>query len=204
VPTRFKTDRNWKRFRKAIDSKNFSQALDKHVRRALARTGKLAEATIRKTIQTGMKPPNAPLTEEIKKSEKPLVGIHGQLFQGITSVLVGTRSVFVGVLRTDKNYNIGLTVHEGKAIRVTERMRTMFWYLWMVSEGRMGPDRLTGRAAELWQQKPGGWYPLRDETKFIIIPARPFIKAAFDDEGLASRVKANWQKAVDDAILENA
>lgn len=204
MPTRFKMDKGWKRYRKAIDSKEFNKTLDKHMRMALSRNGLLAVAAIRKTIKGGVAPPNAPLTTEIKKSEKPLVGLHNQLFQGITSVVVGTREVFVGVLKTDQNYNVALTVHEGKAIKVTERMRTMFWYLWMVSMGRMGPDRLTGRAAELWKQKPGGWLPLKPETQYIVIPARPFIKLAFDDEGLQKRIAENWQRAVNDALVENA
>jgi hypothetical protein len=63
--------------------------------------------------------------------------------------------------------------------------------LWLKSQG--AKINLTGRAAELWEMKPYGWYPLRESTDAIIIPRRPFIEQAFKDPALRKDVEERWE-----------
>jgi len=148
---------------------------------------------------------NAELTKEIKEASVPLVG--GKVatgginvFQAISSTMLDDYSVFAGVKFVSEAYDIAETIHGGAVIPVTEKMRTMFRVLWWASEGSIDPADLTGRAAELWRLKPGGWYPLEDSTKAIVIPPRPFIERAFADPELRREARRNWELAVSAAL----
>lgn len=194
----------WKSFRKAIDPATLTPVLQKEMAAATRRNGKLAERMIRKIIQDGILPFNADLTEWIKGSDKPLVDTGTGIFQAITSLAVSDFEVFVGVLRQSKFYDIAESLHEGVAIKVTPRMRGMFHALWEASEGRRDPATLTGRAAELWERRSGGWLPLRASTVVIKIPPRPFIAAAFSSPELKRQVVDQWEKAAQRALVKNA
>jgi hypothetical protein len=195
---------NFRAFHKAIDPKSLQPELRRELAKATRRNGLLAVREVRQTIRRGVPPANAPLTIEIKGSDKPLVDKGSGLFQAITSVQVGDLEVFVGVLRTDKHYNIGLALHEGAAAKVTDKMRALFNVLWHTSTGRRHPASLTGRAAELWERKPGGWMPLRPSTTVIKIPPRPFMEIAFKSKDLQRRVMQEWEQAVQRALTRNA
>jgi hypothetical protein len=185
-----------KRWLKALDPQGFTTALRKNVRVATTLNGKIGEAVLRKVIQSGGKlKPNAPLTKSIKGSSKPLVD-SGLTFQAITSKVQDDFTVFIGVLRTSEKYHLVVTLHEGETIRVTPAMRGMFFNLWRASIGEIDSSKLTGRAAELWKRKPGGWYPLREDTQVIVIPARPFMRIAFSDPQFKKLVRDNWSKAI--------
>lgn len=191
----------------------FEAALRRRIREATALNAKLAEKAQRKVLQSGKAlDPNAPLTNMIKggsgkgrftKGSKPGVD-GGDLFAGITSRVVDDFTAFVGVLRTSKEYNVAITVHEGDSIAVTGRMRGMFFYLWKASAGELDPSTLTGRAADLWKRRPGGWKPLAESTSAIVIPGRPWPKFAFEDEGFKATVQRNWQLAVGRAFADLA
>lgn len=185
-----------KRWLKALDAQEFDKVVRKNIRVATALNGKVGEAILRKTIQgAGKLKANAKLTKLIKQSKKPLVD-RGLLFQSITSKVHDDFTVFVGVLRTSKGFNLIETLHEGKEIKVTPEMRGMFFMLWRASIGEIDPSKLTGRAAELWERMPGGWLPLAASTIVIIIPSRPFIKIAFSDSQMIKQVRDNWKKAL--------
>lgn len=193
---------NFRKFGKAVDPKTLTPVLRQELRKATRRNGLLAVRAVRKTIRQRVSPANAALTIEIKGSAKPLVD-HGDLFKAITSVQVGDTEVFVGVLRTDRHYNLGLALHEGTLARVSDAMRALFDVLWQASTGQRNPATLEGRAAALWKRKPGGWMPLRPSTVVIKIPPRPFIELAFREPELRRQVIQEWEEAIQRAIVRN-
>lgn len=191
---------------KALKAPAFNAQLRRQLRRATMLNAKLVERQIRQVIRSGEFERNANLTVALKGSTKPLVD-QGQLFQFITSKVIDDTTAFVGVLRTDDNYNIVQTIHNGANIPVTKRMRGLFFILWQAGQGDFPLDRLEGRAAELFQKMPNaryGWRPLKDSTTHIIIPPRPFIHEAMDDRKLQLRIKENWVMAVQAALKVRA
>lgn len=175
--------------------------MNKHISLATRRNGLLAVRMIRQSIKKGNFEANAALTVDIKGSSKPLVD-KGGLFQSVTSKMQGDRSVFAGVLQTDELYNIAVALHDGASVTVTPKMRNMFKALWWASIGTIDPGELKGAAAELWERKPGGWLPLRENTVAILIPGRPFIEGVFNDRVLIDKAIENWQRALSLAFKE--
>ena len=203
-PTRFKLDAGWKKWEHAIDPAVVKAKLRRNVRRATEKNGLIAVAAIRQVIKSGGFEDNKPLTVLIKSSSKPLVDHGTGLFQAITHRVIDDFEVFAGVIQANEEFNIALALHEGAVINVTDKMRGMFFYLWQVSKGALPPDRLQGRARELWERAPGGWFPLQPGTSNIIIPGRPFIQRAFADRNLREKAKKNWQDAIKQTMRELA
>lgn len=198
--TGFKKTGKWAQMKKALNPKLFTAASRKHIRRANKINGLLAERSIRQVINKGDFKPNAQLTAEIKGSTRPLIDT-GDMRAAVTSKTVDDFTVFAGVLRTNENYNVAVTVHEGTEIEVTPKMRTMFWALWLKS--RFRPDLvLSGRAAELWDRFKGPWRRLTGDV--IVIPSRPFIRYGFADPELHRLTQRNWERAIQAAIRELA
>jgi hypothetical protein len=175
----------------------FMMLLGQNMRKASELNGKVAERYMRKVIQAGeYVQPNADLTILIKRSSKPLVD-HAMLFKGITSRVVNDYTVFAGVARTDQqSYDIARVVHEGVVINVTPAMRGMFMALYKVSMGEMDPDKLEGRARELYSRMTTGWMPLRPDTSVIVIPPRPWATFVFQIPEFRAKVTANWRAAL--------
>ena len=169
----------WFKLERILDMvawRKHERALMRHI---LGNLGKLGERQIRQEIERGRFIRNAALTIALKGSNEPLKGKGtGALFQGITSEVIGHRKVFVGVLRGYAKYNVVLAIHEGFSIGVTDRMRNLFRVLWLKTKSP-NSTKLTGRAADLWELYQGPWYPLKDSTKAITLPRRPFIERAF-------------------------
>lgn len=188
--------KDWDRFKKALSSSGFRRVARKHLRIATERNGLEAQAVVRQLIRKSSFAQNDILTRQIKKSSKTLVDKGSSLFQAVTSKVESDTSVFVGVLQTSGFYNIAIGLHDGVAIKVTPAMRQMFRSLWWASIGNMAPSELTGRAAELWERKPGDWLPLKESTTAIIIPPRRFIERAFKNQKLKRAVRANWEQAM--------
>lgn len=159
---------------------------------------------MRQTIQSGKSlQRNAALTQAIKGDNKPLVD-QGALFQQITSKVVDDFTVLAGVLRTSGAYNVGLIVHEGATIKVTPKMRGLFFVLWKASEGMLDPGQLEGRAKELFEQMSEGWLPLNANTEVIVIPPRPWIRIAFNNTQMIKQVRDNWKQAMEASFRERA
>lgn len=196
------TLKGFKRFKRALNGKSFQKELERHVRTANGRSGKIIQRAIRQTIKKGVPPPNAPLTVAIKGSSKPLVD-RGDLFGAVTSVVPSWNRVFVGVLKTSKSHDIAQLLHDGTTLGVTDKMRGLFYVLWLATKREDVRAKLSGRAAELFERMPSGWKPLRPSTRAIKIPARPFISQAFTP-AVRARVIANWNEAIQRAIRANA
>lgn len=190
-----------------IDPTKMTPILRKHMERANTLNGIKAVEQIRTGISKGGFEKNADLTIAIKGEDKPLIGksvggAGGQLRQAITWKTVKKLTVFVGVLKINSFYNIAAIVHEGGQFKVSDKMRMMFHYLWLASVGAIKPDKLVGRASELWQMMPGNWKPLKKSTSAIVLPKRQFINKAFEDKSFRDFVKKNWEQAMDAAHIE--
>lgn len=187
----------------ATSPKRFATVLQKHMARATELNGMVAVKEQRKVIQSseGLAK-NAALTAFIKGSEKPLVD-HGDLFGSITYEVINPFTVFSGVLRQDEEgFNIAIALHDGFQTRVTAQMRGMFLYLWKVSEGQAPASALTGRAAELWARRPGGWLPLGSDTTVITTPGRPWVTIAFASLAFKTTIANNWNLALEATFRE--
>lgn len=200
----FRKDAGWTIFANAVDPRVFEAKLKHHMSRATALNGKVAVAAVRKVIRNGAFAANAPLTVHIKGSSKPLVDNGTGLFQAITDEVQDHQTVFIGVNRNSDMYNIAMALHEGVTLRVTPAMRGMFFMLWQASTGAIPSSSLTGRAAELWERRPGGWKPLKESTSVIVIPGRPFLEQAFQDPTLRNTLRNNWTQAVQATLRELA
>ncbi len=192
-----------------IDPQRMDSFVRKHMKKANKLNGIATVARIRDEINGGSFEQNAPLTQMIKGENKPLVGAStggagGQLFQSISWKEVGKMAVFAGILKTDNFYNIGRFIHEGGQIEVTSKMRSMFSFLWYASLGLISGADLTGRAADLWKIRPGGWKPLKRSTNALLIPSRPFIPQAMEDSDYRNIVKKNWEMALAAAHAESS
>lgn len=197
--TMFKLSPGFKKLEMLLKPSRFQADLNRNIGKALQLNGQVAVRAMRKTIKAGVPPSNAGLTRFIKGSSKPLVD-SGQLFGAITAKRVGPLAVFVGVLRSDKAFNVAVTVHNGAHIRVTDRMRGMFFALWLASTGKMDPAKLKGAAAELWARRKGNWKPLGEGKAMITIPRRPFVEITFADGSMKKRMTRNFKRASELAL----
>ena len=181
-----------------------------HIGQATDINAKLTEREIKKRIGKPSQPgwgPLAGLTKDIKRSTGMLFD-KGELFKSITKKLVNYKTVFVGVLMTAKKKdggklaNIALVLHEGATIKVTQKMRRLFWALWAARIGILDPANLVGRARELWDRTRGRtkFYKLSDNTTAIRIPGRPFFRDVFEDKAFLMTLKKNWEEGVSAAL----
>lgn len=200
---RFKKDKAWDGLLKGLGGVAQKQ-LAINMRRASILNGMMMVRAIRKAIESGEYKDNAPLTVSLKGGNKPLVGYEAgaQLYQSITSQLIGPSSVFVGVLKTNEFHNIAERLHEGAIIDVTPTMRGMFRALWMASTGQLPASELSPDARALFERKSDGWKPLKESTQAIVIPPRPFIDEPLKDPGVYKLAQHNWQMAIAKTMAE--
>jgi len=208
MKTIFKKNKNWKKLEKMLGKDVFNKIVRKNIRQASRLNGKIYEKHVRNTIKNGNFQDNAELTQLIKNDNKPLIGFEpgATLFKSVTSKVLGTSSpfldyVFVGILRTNQFYNIALTVHYGKSINVSDKMRGLFLVLASASQGKLDPSKLSGRAKELFGYFKK-WKPLNSNTTKIIIPPRSFIDEAYKNQGMKNLLIRNWFQAFKTAYRE--
>jgi hypothetical protein len=189
-------------------------SLEKHIGRATKVNAMYLRAQVRQYIKAGAPTAKghvgvAPLTALVKGGDKPIVGTSGaDLFNSITHEVTDWKTAVVGVKRGSKGANVALVVHDGVKIKVTKAMRDLFWLLFLVSEGHMKPEKLTGRARLLWdmsakgRQKGDSFFPIRKSTKAIIIPSRPFLKDVFNNPEIKAKCVKTWSDAYKDMLKE--
>lgn len=144
---------------------------------------------------------NAQLTVAIKGHTKVLQDTR-HILDDVTVNALDWNHTWIGIPKDDPlRYGIAVTVHDGRVIRVTPKMRMMFLALHLVSIGARDPSTLTGRAFQLWHLGENDmWYPLRRTTTSIKIPPRPFFDEAFNDPSLKEQIRTLWTGAVESAI----
>jgi hypothetical protein len=163
----------WKKLKTIFSPADFGAVLVPNLRKATAYNAQLVRKEIRQRIVDMKYSPNAKLTIMLKGSSKPLVGMDSALFNGVTTTVVNEKTAFVGVLRQARHgnqtglANLAEMLHDGMTIQVTPKMRHLFLLLFEASQGRLDPSKLTGRAAELWEQLKGKGtiYPIRPSTR---------------------------------------
>lgn len=197
-------DKGWQKMAAALDPETFRANLETNIGKATSMNGMMFRAEIRKRIKTRRYQSNSPFTILLKKSSTPLIN-DGDLFGAVTSRRLDAYSVFIGVLRgtVDSDgksiVNLAELLHNGGTIPVTEGMRNMFIMLWQVGQGKRDPATLDGRAAEMAKalgKNIRNIKPLKDSTKSIHIPPRPFLASVFNDPAMHKKARANWEKAV--------
>lgn len=204
--------KGWRVFQKALDPKIQQPILEKHVGRATRANAIVARKRVRQHIRKGAPTREgfvgvAPLTALIKGGDKPIVGTPGaDLFNSIAYEVQDWKIAIVGVARTEGGHNIGKIVHDGLVLKVTPKMRGLFWLLWLVSQGRVDAGRLRGRAFELYHLTKGakGIKPISKAKTAIVIPSRPFIKDVVEDEETKKILRENWRNAVKATLAEQA
>lgn len=189
------------RLKRLLAKGMMTKKVSAEIAKATGQNALMAQRLIRKSIQNGSYDKNADLTEAIKGSTKPLTGMRAiDLYNSIAIHRPRPSAAFVGILKRDENYNIAKTLHDGVEIEVTDKMRALFYVLWMVSIGRMSPSKLEGRAAELYE-KYKDWKPLKDDTSHIVIPARPFITKPLG-AGYKKQAQKRWIQAMKDGLFK--
>lgn len=196
----------WDKLRVSLDPGMFQSRERAAIRQATKQNGAYVRMMIKKSIHKSWTQ-NALFTRRIKGSSKTLFDF-GDLHGAITYKVINWDSVFVGVMKQAKAKsgaklaNVTEAIHDGATINVTPKMRSMFWYLYMVSIGKMPESKLTGRAKSIWERWRGKTIikPLRASTTTIRIPKRPFMRKVFESRTVKSWVKQNWVRAIDRAL----
>lgn len=190
----------WKELRDCIDPRKFTQRMQSKVDALLKKHAKLVAAKAKE--MSGLAD-NGPMTRFIKGRNEPGVNT-GKLRSSIRVISFGRMSFWVGVPKASPQYKQAVLLSDGAVIEVTEEMRSMFLVLWTTSEGRSDPGKLTGRAAELWKQRPSGWLPLKEETTHLVIVPRRFMEEAWRDVQLSYDLAGQLTKAVHAALTAPA
>jgi hypothetical protein len=205
-------------FSQVLDPKINQRLLQKHVGRATGRIAVLGKRRVREYIRAGVPTTGgaigvAELTSLTKKGEKrPIVGTEGlDLFNSVVGRSEGWATAIIGSYRFVGDLNVSKLVHEGATIPVTQRMRNMFWLLWLVDQGKYDPNKLTGRAAELYRlagsKRKGGqkFKRLAPSTTVIVIPPRPFLsRPLIEDANFRRETQEIWTEAVRATFREQA
>jgi hypothetical protein len=204
---RFYLSGKWDQLRVAFDPAKFAARGRALVRIATEQNGMFVAGRMKRLIRQGGFEPNAALTTVIKRSTKPLFD-HGQLIQAITHQTVNYSTVFVGVLKSSRSkrgeplVNIIPGLHDGTTITITRKMRSLFWFLWLVTSGKMKEEKLRGRAREIYERIGNKRIikPLSPASTAIRIPGRPFMKQAFEDPKTILLVRRQWVRAISRAM----
>lgn len=187
---------NWKKFQEALSSAAYARESRRVMRSAIGQAAHYVQKEMRQRISPGRRyEKNAALTLAIKGGKTaPLVDTARGIWQAIAIDIQDWNKAFVGVKFTSGAHNLAKTLHDGAAIKVTAKMRAMFYYLYLRSQGRQ--VSLTGRAAELWERYQGPWSPIGDTTDAIRIPPRPFAREPMEDPAISRAVRDMWQQAM--------
>jgi len=176
-----------------LEPGKFPQRLERHVRKATAKVGLIAEGAVKTAITQGDFAKNRPMTIAQKGSDRPLVD-SGELLKAITSEVEDWDRVVVGVIKDqtvqgedgkpDSIKSIAAILHSGATIEVTDKMRAFFRH--MADKFERGEIK-----------KP--WRPLKASTKVLVIKKRPFMERALRKR-YQDRYQAIWAAAVQKAM----
>lgn len=205
---RVKLDERWKLVDKLIGEQVLAKRKEMFAKTLLNQVSNMGEQAIREQFHGGRHLTNAALTAEIKGHDNPLVDTKG-VYKSIDNRWVDDNVKWVGVprdarrthywLRSLSAFDAAVVVHDGKSIRVTDKMRAMFQILFEVSEGKTDPSNLTGRAAELYARNPGlQWRPLKPSKRVIKIPPRKFVLMALTRSRLKRRCRILFRQLARD------
>ncbi len=198
-----KLDKNWKRFEKLVDPRKFDVRAKQQMRRAMGVAALHVQKEIKEEIRGGRFKKNEELTLALKEPQtRPLAHTGRLLFPAVTHKVIDPFTAWIGIKATNKGYNIARAVHDGREIKVSNKMRGMFALLAKVSRGEKKVGALRGRARVLWRMnKSKQWLPLKASTTKIVIPPRKFMQRAFASKTLHRRVQRIWARAMQAALV---
>lgn len=202
TPIRVWLSAGWRDFRNLVEISEFRGRYRQAMSQATATNGGIMLGEVRANIKTGKyakgRKPNSSLTVFIKGFHNPLVDTGVKLRRLFEMVQTDYKSVEVGI-KDNADAKWVAAIHDGATIKITPEMRNMFALLARASTGDPNVN-LTGRAAELWARRPGGWHPLADNKKTFRIPRRPFFAEVINNKKLQEIVAYNWQIAGANAV----
>lgn len=199
---RFQMDKGWDKYGNATDVRRFKRVLNRHKKKAF---DAIARDMINDIIRGSNNfAPNAPLTLLLKRGNKPLVGGGKSGIQkSITTKSISQNELFIGFSKNSKFYPKAKLIHDGGSIKVTHKMRMLFWALFLVSKGEKAPSSLSKRGKELWKLNQE-WFPLNNNTNVIKIPGRPFIEEVFKDKRVVEKARKRFIKAINRTLRDLA
>lgn len=165
-------------FLQMLKKGDYNRVFRMKLRRTNKRLAMLGAARLSQEIRSGQHAPNSPLTAWLKKSSKPLVN-HADLL-GSVAGKVGSNwySFYVGVKRTTPNgKNLAHMLETGFTIKVTPKMRALFFH---------------------WARESGGRFKgLKASTTHIRVPPRPYMRQAFfDDKAFQTLLQEEWKNVI--------
>lgn len=175
--------KGYETFMKMLKKEEYNKVFRMKLRRANKKLAVLGKGRLEREIRSGAHAANSPLTIWLKKSSKPLVN-HADLL-GSVSGKVGSNwySFTVGVKRrTPSGKNLAHMLETGFTIKVTDKMRALFWY---------------------WAKESGGRFKaLKKSTTAIRVKPRPYMKQAFfDDIAFQTLVQKSWKDAIHETFM---
>lgn len=182
----------FKKLKAILSPGTLPERFRRHVEKATKLNALIAEGEVKKAIYSGTgfkpNPANKPLTKVLKGSDRPLVDT-GELVKSIAGEARTWDEAVIGVLRqrvvrgrrgqARDVKNVAAILHEGATIKVTPKMRAYFF--------------------ALSHQYPGLVFPLKPTKRYIVIPRRPFLRAATNSKVLAM-YQRNWEQAIQKAL----
>lgn len=199
---------DWKAMRRIFDFYPLEGRMERAIGLATKASARLVQHAIQQNIRKGTyavnRVRNAKLTRELKHGRRPLVEA-GDMWKAVDTHIESATYAEVGIPKGHPVAWYAIVVHDGENIPVTPAMRGMFQALAIASRDGgsvIGPGGLTGRAAELFAKKPGGWKPLKDTTTVIRIPPRPFVDEVAQNARIRELVARNWLTAAALAICD--
>jgi hypothetical protein len=202
---------DWQKLQYVMKPGRFGAAVDREMRRATRTNAMFVAREMRQRVKGRRFEANAALTITLKHSDLPLVDHGTSLFQAIGHTMITPDVALAGIVKAAEGraghpspYDIGLTLHEGAAIKVTPAMRGLFGMLARFTQGEVDAERLTGRAAEIAERlRPGRdvVHPLKATTESIVIPPRPFLRDVAEDPSVRKECQQRWEEAYGRALL---
>lgn len=165
-------------FQQMLKGEEFALVFKRKLLNKNKRLVALGSAKLANTIRSGRFHPNSAVTNWVKKSRVPLLD-HGDLVGSVSgSVNSAEMSFSVGTnRRTPSGKNLAHMLETGFTIKVTPKMRKLFF---------------------AWSRESGGKIkPLKKSTTAIRVRPRPFMRMAFfDDKEFQSTVQTEWLNAI--------
>lgn len=190
----------WREVLNGLDAVAFRRRLEREIRHANQRIGREAVAVVRRQIRGGAYAPNAATTAFLKASSRPLVNT-GELFQSISFDTPAWNVARIGLLRATMGpeaVNIGIALHEGYTITVTDRVRARFMAMIRAAAGMTGS---LGRDAQGRFRRRGVLPPLSGPARSVwIVPPRPYLEDPLSSAGFRGFVFDAWSQAARRAL----
>lgn len=214
VRLRWTNKREFTRLLDRLDPAKFERRLQREMRPALSRAAKKLVAVVKLTIRNAdawSPNPNRPLTMLLKQA-----GMQGQLqdtgamVASVSSRTDGPYKAYVGLLKGKASPDVirySTWVHDGRTIKVTPKMRNLFYALAdytrdMREKGRSN-RKLSRRGRELLARMgpTADFKPIGKSTPYITLPKREFLKTAVESQFAKKAVSEHLNYALARALL---